>query len=151
FAEETESDLFGEQAVLCGGLSHLIQAGFETLTEAGYQPEVAYFECLHEMKLIVDMVYEGGLSWMRHSVSETAEYGDFTRGPVVIGDETKAAMQRILAGVRDGSFAGEWMQEYRGGAQRFEGLREQGRQAQIEQVGKQLRAMMPWIQTPTEI
>ena len=148
FAEETETDLFGEQAVLCGGASELIQAGFTTLTEAGYQPEVAYFECLHELKLIVDLMYEGGISWMRHSVSDTAEYGDVTRGPRVIGDASKQAMRDILAEVQDGSFAKEWIAEYQSGQENFSRLRAQGRQSQIETVGKQLRSMMSWISAP---
>ncbi|MBW3603002.1 MAG: ketol-acid reductoisomerase [Actinobacteria bacterium] len=150
FAEETETDLFGEQAVLCGGASHLVQAGFQTLVEAGYQPEVAYFECLHELKLIVDLMYEGGITWMRHSVSDTAEYGDVTRGPRVIGADSRAAMDRILAEVRDGTFAREWIAEHAAGAPDFERLRQEGRASQIEEVGEKLRAMMSWIQPPGE-
>jgi ketol-acid reductoisomerase len=151
FAEETETDLFGEQAVLCGGASHLVLAGFKTLVEAGYQPEVAYFECLHELKLIVDLMYEGGLSWMRYSVSDTAEYGDFSRGPRVIDDHVESVMRDILAEVRDGTFAREWVDEWAGGAQRFTEMRAQGRAEQIEEVGKELRARMSWINEPTEL
>ena len=150
FAEETETDLFGEQAVLCGGASHLVQAGFQTLVEAGYQPEVAYFECLHELKLIVDLMYEGGITWMRHSVSDTAEYGDVTRGPRVIGADSRAAMERILAEVRDGTFAREWIAEHAAGGPNFERLRQEGRASQVEEVGEKLRAMMSWIQAPDE-
>ena len=144
FKDETETDLFGEQAVLCGGASELVQAGFETLVEAGYSPEMAYFECLHELKLIVDLMYRGGLQFMRHSISDTAEYGDYTRGPKVITDETRAAMQKILDDVRDGSFAREWLAESRSGRSNFERLRQVDREHEIERVGAQLRAMMPW-------
>jgi ketol-acid reductoisomerase len=145
FAEETETDLFGEQVVLCGGLTSLVQAGFETLVEAGYQPESAYFECLHELKLIVDLMYEGGIAGMRFSISDTAEYGDLTRGPRVINEETKKEMKAILDEITSGKFAKEWMDEHRGGRQRFNALREQGRSHQIEQVGAELRGMMPFI------
>ncbi|HSH23416.1 MAG TPA: ketol-acid reductoisomerase [Acidimicrobiales bacterium] len=145
FDEETETDLFGEQVVLCGGLTALVQAGFETLVEAGYQPESAYFECLHELKLIVDLMYEQGITGMRYSISDTAEYGDLTRGPRIIGAETKAEMARILAEIRDGTFAEEWIAESRGGRQRFNELRQKGASHQIEQVGDQLRAMMPFV------
>ncbi|HJP65589.1 MAG TPA: ketol-acid reductoisomerase [Actinomycetota bacterium] len=145
FAEETETDLFGEQAVLCGGVSSLIQAGFETLVEAGYQPEVAYFECLHELKLIVDLLYEGGFGWMRYSVSDTAEYGDYTRGPRVVDDDTRAEMRRILEEIRSGAFASEWVTEAKAGFPRFEALRARQRDQQIEQVGARLRSMMPWL------
>lgn len=145
FREETETDLFGEQAVLCGGLTALIKAGFETLVEAGYAPEMAYFECLHEMKLIVDLMYEGGISEMRYSVSNTAQYGDMTRGPVVINDETKRRMQGLLAEVQSGAFANEWMKENRGGKPRFTQLESQTRDHQIERVGAKLRSMMPWL------
>jgi ketol-acid reductoisomerase len=145
FTEETETDLFGEQAVLCGGLSELIKSGFDTLVEAGYQPEIAYFECLHEMKLIVDLVYEGGLSKMRWSVSETAEYGDYTRGPRIITDTTRAEMRKILGEIRDGSFAREWMAEYDAGLPNYTKYAEAGRAAAIEQVGARLRPMMSWI------
>ncbi|MFP4312066.1 MAG: ketol-acid reductoisomerase [Nitriliruptoraceae bacterium] len=150
FAEETETDLFGEQAVLCGGVSHLVQAGFETLTEAGYQPEAAYFECLHELKLIVDMMYEGGISWMRHSISTTAEYGDYVSGPRVIGEESKAAMRQILAEIQDGTFARNFTAEIEAGGRFFEGKRAEGKQHPIEVVGRELRAMMPFIEGPTE-
>ncbi len=145
FDEETETDLFGEQVVLCGGLTALVQASFETLVEAGYQPESAYFECLHELKLIVDLMYEQGITGMRYSISDTAEYGDLTRGPRIVNAETKAEMGRILEEIRDGSFAKEWMAESRGGRQRFNELRAQGASHQIEQVGETLRAMMPFV------
>ncbi|MDP9453962.1 MAG: ketol-acid reductoisomerase [Actinomycetota bacterium] len=145
FDEETETDLFGEQVVLCGGLTALVQAGFETLVEAGYQPESAYFECLHELKLIVDLMYEQGITGMRYSISDTAEYGDLTRGPRIVGPETKAEMRRILDEIRDGTFAEEWIAESRGGRQHFNELREKGASHQIEQVGEQLRAMMPFV------
>ncbi len=151
FAEETETDLFGEQAVLCGGVSHLVQAGFETLVDAGYQPEAAYFECLHELKLIVDMMYEGGLSWMRYSVSDTAEYGDYVSGPRVINESSREAMKEILAEIRDGSFANRLMAEIEGGGEYFASKRAEGRGHQIEVVGRQLRDMMPFIDTPTEM
>jgi ketol-acid reductoisomerase len=145
FSEETETDLFGEQAVLCGGMTALVTAGFETLVEAGYQPESAYFECLHEMKLIVDLMYEQGIAGMRYSISDTAEYGDLTRGPRVIDQSVRDEMRRILAAIRDGSFAEEWIAEDRAGRPNFEKLRRQGREHQIEQVGRELRAMMPFI------
>jgi ketol-acid reductoisomerase len=148
FKEETESDLFGEQAVLCGGLTSLIKKGFETLVEAGYAPEIAYFECCHEMKLIVDLIYEGGLSRMRYSISNTAEYGDLTRGERVAGDETRKAMKEILARIQDGSFAKEWIEENKKGGKNFAALREKEKQHPIEKVGEQLRAMMSWL--PTE-
>jgi len=145
FREETETDLFGEQAVLCGGLTSLIKAGFETLTEAGYAPEMAYFECLHEMKLIVDLLYEGGISEMRYSISNTAQYGDMTRGPVVVNDETKRRMKGLLAEIQSGAFARDWMKENRNGKPRFQQLDEEAREHPIEQVGSQLREMMPWL------
>jgi ketol-acid reductoisomerase len=145
FREETETDLFGEQAVLCGGLTSLIKAGFETLVEAGYAPEMAYFECLHEMKLIVDLLYEGGISEMRYSISNTAQYGDMTRGPVVINDETKRRMQGLLAEIQSGAFAREWMKENRNGKPRFRQLEAEGKEHMIERVGEELRAMMPWL------
>jgi len=145
FREETESDLFGEQAVLCGGLTSLIKKGFETLVEAGYAPEIAYFECLHEVKLIVDLIYEGGLGRMRYSVSNTAEYGDLTRGERVVGDETRAAMKKILADIQDGSFAREWIAENAAGGKRFAQLREAEKGHPIEIVGAQLRGMMSWL------
>jgi ketol-acid reductoisomerase len=145
FREETETDLFGEQAVLCGGLTSLIKAGFETLVEAGYAPEMAYFECLHEMKLIVDLIYEGGISEMRYSISNTAQYGDMTRGPIVINDETKRRMKDLLAEVQSGAFAREWMRQSRNGRPRFQELEAKTREHQIERVGAQLREMMPWL------
>jgi ketol-acid reductoisomerase len=145
FKEETETDLFGEQAVLCGGLTALIKKGFETLVEAGYQPEIAYFECLHEMKLIVDLIYEGGLSRMRHSISNTAEYGDLTRGGVVVNDTARAAMKQLLATIQDGTFAREWIEENKQGGGRFAALREKEKQHPIEIVGAQLRSMMSWL------
>ena len=145
FKEETESDLFGEQAVLCGGLTSLIKKGFETLVEAGYQPEVAYFECLHEMKLIVDLIYEGGLARMRYSISNTAEYGDLTRGPKVVADSTRTAMKEILARIQDGSFAREWIEENKKGGRNFAALRESEKSHSIEEVGTRLRAMMSWL------
>ena len=145
FEEETETDLFGEQVVLCGGITELVKAGFETLVDAGYQPESAYFECLHELKLIVDLMYENGISGMRFSISDTAEYGDYTRGPRIITDETRAEMGRILTEIRDGSFAEEWIAENRAGRPRFNELRARGQEHQIEKVGADLRAMMPWI------
>ncbi|MGH7508436.1 MAG: ketol-acid reductoisomerase [Gemmatimonadales bacterium] len=144
FREETETDLFGEQAVLCGGVTALIKAGFETLTAAGYRPEMAYFECLHELKLIVDLIYRGGMQFMRHSISDTAEYGDYTRGPRLITQETRAEMQRILQAIQDGSFAREWLDENRAGRPHFERMRQADRDHEIERVGTQLRAMMPW-------
>lgn len=145
FREETETDLFGEQAVLCGGISALIQAGFETLVEAGYAPEMAYFECLHETKLIVDLIYEGGIANMRYSVSNTAEYGDLTRGPRVITGETKKEMKKILDEIQNGEFALEWMLENKANKPRFSALRRKGAEHQIEEVGNRLRSMMSWI------
>ncbi|HWG99042.1 MAG TPA: ketol-acid reductoisomerase [Pilimelia sp.] len=148
FAEETETDLFGEQAVLCGGATALVQAGFEVLTEAGYAPEVAYFECLHELKLIVDLMYEGGIARMRYSVSDTAEYGDVTRGPRVIDDRVKDEMRRILEEIRSGEFAREWVAEDDAGRPHFTKLREQGAAHPIEETGRRLRAMMSWVDRP---
>jgi ketol-acid reductoisomerase len=145
FAEETETDLFGEQVVLCGGLTSLVQAGFETLVNAGYQPEMAYFECLHEVKLIVDLMYEEGIAGMRYSISDTAEYGDLTRGPRIINDAVKAEMKKILGEIQSGKFAEEWIAESRGGRKHFNELREAGKKHPIEIVGKELRGMMPWI------
>jgi ketol-acid reductoisomerase len=145
FKEETETDLFGEQAVLCGGLTALIQAGFETLVEAGYAPEMAYFECLHEMKLIVDLIYEGGIGNMRYSVSNTAEYGDMTRGPKVINQCARDQMKKLLADIQSGGFADEWMAECAAGKSTFKRLEEQGLQHPIEVVGSRLRGMMPWL------
>ncbi len=145
FREETETDLFGEQSVLCGGLSALITAGFETLVEAGYAPEMAYFECCHEMKLIVDLIYEGGISEMRYSVSNTAEYGDLTRGPVIVDAQTKERMKGILKDIQSGAFAKEWMAEAASGLPKFKALAAAGKKHQIESVGAQLRGMMPWM------
>ena len=147
FTEETETDLFGEQAVLCGGASELVRAGFETLTEAGYPPEMAYFECLHELKLIVDLMYEKGLAGMRYSISNTAEYGDYTRGPRVVTDQTRAEMKQILKEIQDGDFAREWIAENRAGQENFKRMREEQKNHSIETEGKELRAMMPWIAT----
>jgi len=145
FKDETETDLFGEQAVLCGGVSALIQAGFETLTEAGYPPEMAYFECLHEMKLIVDLIYEGGISNMRYSISNTAQYGDLTRGPRIITDETKKEMKKILREIQSGEFARDWILENRANKPLFTALTRMGQEHKIEEVGSRLRDMMPWL------
>ncbi len=145
FAEETETDLFGEQVVLCGGLSALIKAGFETLVEAGYQPEMAYFECVHEVKLIVDLIYQGGLDYMRYSISNTAEYGDYTRGPRIITAETKAEMKRILEEIQNGSFAREWLLENKVNAPGFKAMRRKERAHLVEKVGRGLRKLMSWI------
>ena len=145
FQEECETDLFGEQVVLCGGLVELIRAGFETLVEGGYAPEMAYFECLHEVKLIVDLIYEGGIANMNYSISNTAEWGEYVTGPRIITDETKAEMKRVLKDIQTGKFTSEWMQEYRSGAARFKGIRRMNDKHQIEEVGEKLRGMMPWI------
>ncbi|MGL5447526.1 MAG: ketol-acid reductoisomerase [Rhabdaerophilum sp.] len=145
FKEECETDLFGEQVVLCGGLVELIRAGFETLVEAGYAPEMAYFECLHEVKLIVDLIYEGGIANMNYSISNTAEWGEYVSGPRIITAETKAEMKRVLHDIQTGKFTSEWMQEYRAGAARFKGIRRMNDAHPIEEVGEKLRAMMPWI------
>ena len=145
FKEETETDLFGEQAVLCGGLTELIRAGFETLVEAGYSPEMAYFECLHEVKLIVDLIYEGGIANMRYSISNTAEYGDMTRGRRVIGDETRKAMKALLGDIQSGKFADEWITEYRCGLPHFRELRKEQAKHPVEDVGEKLRGLMPWL------
>jgi ketol-acid reductoisomerase len=145
FKEETETDLFGEQAVLCGGLTELIRAGYETLVDAGYAPEMAYFECLHEVKLIVDLIYEGGISNMRYSISNTAEYGDMTRGKRVIGQQTREVMKQLLADIQSGKFANEWIEEYRAGLPHFRELRKEGEHHKVEEVGKRLRAFMPWL------
>jgi ketol-acid reductoisomerase len=147
FKDETETDLFGEQAVLCGGVSELVQAGFETLVGAGYDPEMAYFECLHEVKLIVDLMYEKGLAGMRYSISNTAEYGDYTRGKRVITEETRAAMRKILGEIQSGDFAREWIAENRAGQENFLRMREEQANTQIEAVGKELRSHMDWIQS----
>ncbi|HEY8418310.1 MAG TPA: ketol-acid reductoisomerase [Limnochordales bacterium] len=146
FAEETETDLFGEQVVLCGGVSELIRAGFDTLVEAGYQPEIAYFECLHELKLIVDLIYEGGISYMRYSISDTAEYGDLVSGKRIITEETRREMRRILDDIQSGRFAREWILENKANRPVFHALREKEQNHLIERVGRELRAMMPWIQ-----
>ncbi len=145
FKEETETDLFGEQVVLCGGLTALIKAGFETLVEAGYQPEIAYFECMHEVKLIVDLIYQGGMSYMRYSISNTAEYGDLTRGPRIITDQTQAEMKKILGEITSGQFAKEWVDEYKTGLKNFNALYEKDHDCQLEKVGRKLRKMMKWI------
>ncbi len=145
YKEETETDLFGEQVVLCGGLSALIKAGFETLVAAGYQPEIAYFECVHEVKLIVDLIYQGGLSYMRYSISNTAEYGDLSRGPRIVTDETRAEMKKILGEITSGAFAKEWVSEYRGGLKKFNELYQKDHDSQVETVGRKLRKMMKWV------
>ena len=145
YKEETETDLFGEQVVLCGGLTALIKAGFETLVEAGYQPEIAYFECMHEVKLIVDLMYQGGMNYMRYSVSNTAEYGDLSRGPRIIPEQTKAEMKKILSEITSGQFAKEWVAEYQSGLKKFNALYEKDHDSQLEKVGKELRRMMKWI------
>jgi ketol-acid reductoisomerase len=147
FKDETETDLFGEQAVLCGGVSELVQAGYETLVDAGYDPKLAYFECLHELKLIVDLMYEKGLSGMRYSVSNTAEYGDYTRGKRIISDATRQAMKDVLAEIQSGAFAREWIAENRAGQENFKRMREEQASHQIEREGKELRSMMDWIET----
>jgi ketol-acid reductoisomerase len=145
FKEETETDLFGEQVVLCGGLTALIKAGFETLVEAGYQPEIAYFECMHEVKLIVDLMYQGGMSYMRYSISNTAEYGDLTRGPRIVTEQTKAEMKKILGEITSGAFAKEWVDEYKGGMKNFNALYQKDYDCKLETVGRTLRKMMKWI------
>jgi len=150
FREETESDLFGEQAVLCGGTAELIRAGFETLVEAGYAPEIAYFECLHELKLIVDLIQEGGLSYMRYSVSDTAEYGDYTRGPRVVNEQTRAEMKKILAEIQAGDFARQWIEENKSGRGKFLAMREEARNQPIEVVGRSLREMMTFLKKRKE-
>jgi ketol-acid reductoisomerase len=151
FKEETETDLFGEQVVLCGGTTALVKSSFDTLVAAGYQPEIAYFECLHELKLIVDLMYEGGMSWMRYSISDTAEYGDYTRGPRVVNDETREEMRRILDEIQSGQFAKEWIAEADGGFPTFLRLRKEARTSQLEDVGKGLRGMMPWLESETKV
>jgi ketol-acid reductoisomerase len=145
FAEETETDLFGEQAVLCGGVSALVKAGFETLVEAGYQPEIAYFECLHELKLIVDLMYRGGLQYMRYSISDTAEHGDYTGGPKIVTDATRDAMRDMLRDIQSGAYADSWIAEHRKGLPWFAAARERERHHQIEEVGARLRTMMPFL------
>jgi ketol-acid reductoisomerase len=151
FKEETESDLFGEQVVLCGGTSELIRAGFETLVEAGYAPEIAYFECLHELKLIVDLIYEGGLEYMRYSVSDTAEYGDYSRGPRIVNDETRKEMKKILAEIQSGKFAEEWMGENKAGREKFLAMRKAQKEQKIEVVGRELRQMMTFLKRKKEV
>jgi ketol-acid reductoisomerase len=150
FAEETESDLFGEQTVLCGGVSALVETAFDTLVEAGYQPEIAYFECLHELKLIVDLMYQGGLSYMRYSVSDTAEHGDYTGGPKIITEQTRATMRRMLADIQSGAYAEEWIEENAQGRPQFNRWRQEKMTSQIEQIGRELRRMMPWL-NPKEV
>ena len=150
FEEETETDLFGEQVVLCGGLTALVMAGFETLVDAGYQPESAYFECLHELKLIVDLIQEGGLGYMRFSVSDTAEYGDYTRGPRIINEQTRKEMRKILAEIQSGQFAKEWIDENKSGRKKFLAMREAARHQPVEEVGRELRAMMPFLKKKKE-
>jgi ketol-acid reductoisomerase len=151
FKEETETDLFGEQTVLCGGISELIRNGFETLVEAGYQPEIAYFECLHELKLIIDLIYEGGLSWMRYSVSDTAEWGDYVSGPRVVAEPSREAMRQVLTEIQDGTFAQRWIGEADAGFPEFLRLRRQARSSQLEQVGRELRQMMPWLESDRKV
>jgi len=151
FQEETETDLFGEQTVLCGGISELIRHGYETLVAAGYQPEIAYFECLHELKLIIDLIYEGGLSWMRYSVSDTAEWGDYQSGPRVIDAHVRAQMEHVLAEIQDGSFAQTWIAEADDGFGEFLRLRQKAQTSQLEQVGRQLRQMMPWLESERKV
>ena len=150
FSEETETDLFGEQAVLCGGVTALVEAGFNTLVEAGYQPEIAYFECMHELKLIVDLMYQGGMSYMRYSISDTAEHGDYSAGSKIITDETRATMKLMLQDIRSGAYAEGWIDENVNGRPWFNKMRENGRNSEIERVGKKLRAMMPWL-NPKEV
>jgi ketol-acid reductoisomerase len=151
FREETESDLFGEQSVLCGGASELVRAGFETLVEAGYAPEIAYFECLHELKLIVDLIQEGGLGYMRYSVSDTAEYGDYTRGPRIVNEQTRAEMKKILAEIQSGEFARQWIEENKTGRKNFLAMREAAQNQPIEKVGKELREMMTFLKKKKEV
>ena len=150
FKEETETDLFGEQAVLCGGATKLVMAGWETLVEAGYQPEIAYYECMHELKLIVDLLYEGGITQMHRFISETAQYGDLTRGPYIVDEHTRAQMKRVLAEIQDGRFAREWIAEYRAGNPNYRALKQADLEHPIEAVGRKLRAGMPWLQPPGE-
>jgi ketol-acid reductoisomerase len=147
FKDETETDLFGEQAVLCGGVTELVRAGYETLVNAGYDPRLAYFECLHELKLIVDLMYEKGITGMRYSISNTAEYGDLTRGKRIIGEPTREAMQQVLAEIQDGTFAREWIAENRAGQENFKRMREEQADHQVEREGRELRSMMDWIET----
>jgi ketol-acid reductoisomerase len=149
-AEETETDLFGEQSVLCGGVTSLIRAGFETLVEAGYQPEIAYFECMHEMKLIVDLMYQGGMSYMRYSISDTAEFGDYVSGPRIIDERVRNEMRKVLREIQDGTFATRWILENQAGRPSFQAMRRTNAQHQIEQVGSELRSMMPWLNAPNK-
>jgi ketol-acid reductoisomerase len=151
FKEETETDLFGEQSVLCGGVSSLIKNGFDTLVAAGYQPEIAYFECLHELKLIIDLIYEGGLSWMRYSVSDTAEWGDYQSGPRVVDEHSRRAMEQVLAEIQDGSFAKKWIAEADAGFPEFLRLRKEAQTSQLEDVGRELRQMMPWLESEKKV
>ena len=151
FKEETETDLFGEQTVLCGGISELVKSGFETLVEAGYQPEIAYFECLHELKLIIDLIYEGGLSWMRYSVSDTAEWGDYLSGPRVIDDGVRARMRQVLSEIQNGAFAKEWIGEAEAGFPNFLRMRQEARTSELEEVGRGLRRMMPWLESERKV
>ncbi|HYG70848.1 MAG TPA: ketol-acid reductoisomerase [Actinomycetota bacterium] len=151
FEEETETDLFGEQTILCGGTSALVRSAFDTLVAAGYQPEIAYFECLHELKLIVDLIYEGGLSWMRHSISDTAEYGDYSRGPRIVNDETERELRRILDEIQSGAFAREWIGEAEAGFPNFLRMRQEARTSQLEEVGRGLRSMMPWLESERKV
>jgi ketol-acid reductoisomerase len=151
FKEETETDLFGEQTVLCGGISELVRNGFDTLVAAGYQPEIAYFECLHELKLIIDLIYEGGLSWMRYSVSDTAEWGDYQSGPKVVDGPSREAMEQVLAAIQDGSFAKRWIAEADAGFPEFLRLRSEAQTSQLETVGRRLRQMMPWLESEEKV
>jgi len=151
FKEETETDLFGEQTILCGGTSALVRSAFDTLVAAGYQPEIAYFECLHELKLIVDLIYEGGLSWMRHSISDTAEYGDYSRGQRIVNDETQRELRRILDEIQSGAFAKEWIGEAEAGFPNFLRMRQEARTSQLEEVGRGLRSMMPWLESERKV
>jgi ketol-acid reductoisomerase len=151
FKEETETDLFGEQSVLCGGISTLVEAGFDTLVQAGYQPEIAYFECLHELKLIVDLIYEGGLSWMRHSISDTAEWGDYRSGPRIVDEGVRERMRQVLSEIQDGAFAKEWLGEAEAGFPHFLALRREARGSQLESVGRELRPMMPWLHSEERV
>jgi ketol-acid reductoisomerase len=151
FKEETETDLFGEQTILCGGTSALVRQAFDTLVEAGYQPEIAYFECLHELKLIVDLIYEGGLSWMRHSISDTAEYGDYTRGLRIVNEQTRQELRRILDEIQGGAFAREWIGEAEAGFPNFLRMRQEARTSRLEQVGRELRRMMPWLESERKV
>jgi ketol-acid reductoisomerase len=151
FKEETETDLFGEQTILCGGTSALVRQAFDTLVDAGYQPEIAYFECLHELKLIVDLIYEGGLSWMRYSISDTAEYGDYSRGPRIVNEQTKQELRRILDEIQGGAFAKEWIGEADAGFPNFLRMRQEARTSRLEEVGRDLRRMMPWLESERKV